>query len=89
MSEFYPFAHIINIIAVDIKGLTLIVDWCELTWVFLMQFSDVCTLVPVSYTHLDVYKRQGQSLHLSMTLSRYLIWDLGNQERPYLRHRHL
>ena len=45
MSEFYPFAHIINFIAVDIKGLTVIVDWCELTWVFLMQFSDVCTLV--------------------------------------------
>lgn len=45
MSEFYPFAHIINIIAVDIKGLTVIVDWCELTWVCLVEFSDVCTLV--------------------------------------------
>ena len=26
-------------------SLTVIVDWCELTWVCLVEFSDVCTLV--------------------------------------------
>ena len=44
VSEFYPFAHIINIIAVDIKGLAVIVEWCELTWVCLVEFSDVSAL---------------------------------------------
>ena len=30
--------------------------------------------MPVSYTHLDVYKRQRQSLPLSLPMSRLEIW---------------
>ena len=38
-----------------------------LTWVFCMANDNSCKFKPVSYTHLDVYKRQLLYGHQRMT----------------------
>ena len=32
-----------------------------------MNLTGICTSISVSYTHLDVYKRQGRSIHESIS----------------------
>lgn len=45
--------------------------------------------ITIVYDVLKADISDRTKLALIDDLSRYLIWDLGNQERPYLRHRHL